>query len=243
MRNFFAALQFLTLFPWPRRDQRAAEEIAGGAAFFPLVGFLLGAILVLADFLLRRFIPPALLAVALVALLVVLSRGFHLDGLADTFDGIGTGGARERMLSIMDDPRTGVFGVLAALFVILFKIYALESVVADRRPALLVAPALGRWAMVLLAYRSAAAKEGLGALLLEHITGTQIFFATATAFILTAAFSGMRGLAIMALVALFTVAAKTYFHQRLGGVTGDIFGAVEELSEAMALVAFAVGQR
>src|SRR3954466_13643163 len=104
MMSFLAALQFLTIFPWPRRAARAADEIASGAAFFPLIGLLLSAILVVADFLLRRFVPPTLLAVLLVALLALLTRGLHLDGLADTFDGLGAGVARERALSIMDDP-------------------------------------------------------------------------------------------------------------------------------------------
>ncbi|HTM06951.1 MAG TPA: adenosylcobinamide-GDP ribazoletransferase [Verrucomicrobiae bacterium] len=241
MKAFLASLQFLTIFPWPRRAARSGEEIARGAAFFPVVGFLLGMVLLFADFSLRRFLPPTLLAAALVALLAVLSRGLHLDGLADTFDGLGAGGARQSMLTVMDDPRTGVFGVLAVVFVILFKIYAIEAV-AERRPALLIAPVLGRWAVVLLAYRSTAAKEGLGSLLLAQMSGAPLLFATGTAFILTAAFSGMRGLAIMAFVALFALAAKSYFHQRLGGVTGDTFGAVEELSETAVLVAFAVGR-
>jgi adenosylcobinamide-GDP ribazoletransferase len=241
MKAFLASLQFLTIFPWPRRAARSGEEIARGAAFFPVVGFLLGMVLLFADFSLRRFLPPTLLAAALVALLAVLSRGLHLDGLADTFDGLGAGGARQSMLTVMDDPRTGVFGVLAVVFVILFKIYAIEAV-AERRPALLIAPVLGRWAVVLLAYRSTAAKEGLGALLVANMSPPQFFFATVTTLILTAAFSGMRGLAIMAVVALFTLAAKIYFHRRLGGVTGDTFGAVEELSEAAVLVAFAVGR-
>ena len=243
MKSFLAALQFLTIFPWPRRAERSGEEIGHGAAFFPLVGFLLGAILVLVDFSLRRFLPPMLLAVALVALLAVLSRGFHLDGLADTFDGLGAGGARERVLAVMDDPRTGVFGVLAVLFVLLLKIFAIDALGAESRPALLLAPMLARWAMALLAYRAVAAKEGLGALMIVHMGGAPLLFATTTAFILAAAVAGIRGLAIMALIALFTMALKNYCHKRLGGVTGDIFGADAELSEAMALVALAVGQR
>jgi adenosylcobinamide-GDP ribazoletransferase len=233
----------LTLFPWPRRAERSAHEIAAGAAFFPAIGFILGAVVVFVDWLLRLYVPPVLLGVVVVALLALLSRGFHLDGLADTFDGLGAGGPRERVLAVMDDPRAGVFGVLAVVFVILIKIAALAALDADRWRALLVAPAVARWAMVLFAYRSTAAKEGLGARLLARMGGAQLLFATTFTLIAAASFAGIRGVALMALVALMTLAAKGYFHKRLGGLSGDLFGAVAELSEAAALAVFAVGQR
>lgn len=243
MKSFVAALQFLTIFPWPRRAERSADEIGRGAAYFPLIGFGLGAILVVVDRLLRPYVPPMVLAVTLVALLALLTRGLHLDGLADTCDGLGAGGARERVLAVMDDPHTGVFGLLAVVFVILFKVYAIAALGADRWAALFIAPTLARWAMILFGYRAAAAKEGLGAHMVEHMGRAQIVFATLTALVVAAVFSKLTGLAVMALVALLALALKKYFHKRLGGLTGDLFGAVAELSETIALVAFAVGER
>jgi adenosylcobinamide-GDP ribazoletransferase len=243
MKSFFAALQFLTIFPWPRRAARSADEMGKGAAYFPLVGLVLGLALVFADAILARFLPAALLSLMLVALLAWLSRGFHLDGLADTFDGLGAGGARERVLEIMDDSRTGVFGVLAVVLVILFKARSIELLDADRWRALLVAPLLGRWAMVLLAYRATAAKEGLGSLFIGHVKGGQVLFATAVAISLAAVFSGVAGFVIALWVALLVTACKYLFHRRLGGVTGDTFGAVEELSETSALLLFVLVQR
>jgi adenosylcobinamide-GDP ribazoletransferase len=84
--RFFAALQFLTLFPWPRRADRSADELGPAAIFFPVIGFLLGLILVLVNMLLEPFASPALSSVALVAILALLTRGLHLDGVGDTFD-------------------------------------------------------------------------------------------------------------------------------------------------------------
>ncbi|MGH7767403.1 MAG: adenosylcobinamide-GDP ribazoletransferase, partial [Candidatus Binatia bacterium] len=184
MKSFLAAFQFLTIFPWPRRSDRAADEIGEGASFFPVVGFLLGAILVLSDLFLARFVPAGFLSIALVALLAWLSRGLHLDGLADTFDGLGAGGERERVLKIMDDARTGVFGLLAVVLVILFKVRAIELMDAERWRALLIAPVLGRWAMVLLGYRATAAREGLGATLLAGMQTRDVFLATAITLVL-----------------------------------------------------------
>ena len=243
MSDFLAALQFLTIFPWPRRIERAPDEIGRGAAFFPLIGLILGALLVFADWLVRPYLSPALTAVALAAMLAVLSRGLHLDGLADTFDGLGAGGSRERMLAVMDDPRAGVFGVVAVVFVVLFKVYAIAALASDRWRVLLIAPMLARWSMTLFGYRATAAKQGLGAHMIMHMTGARLLFATAASLIPAVALVGLRGLAAMALVALLTLSSKLYFHRRLGGVTGDIFGAVGELSEAIVLIAFAAGER
>jgi adenosylcobinamide-GDP ribazoletransferase len=80
----------------------------------------------------------------------LLTRGLHLDGLGDTFDGLGAGGDRERMLRIMDDSHTGAFGLIAIVLLLFSKIHAIESMDNERWRALLAAPILGRWAMVLL---------------------------------------------------------------------------------------------
>ena len=128
----------------------------------------------LVNFLLLAFASAGLLSVILVTLLAFMTRGLHLDGVGDTFDGLGAGGDRDRILSVMDDSHTGVFGLIAIVLVLFFKIHALESMDVDRWRALLVAPILGRWAMVLLAYRSKAAKAGLGSSLIDHLQ-TQAF--------------------------------------------------------------------
>ena len=241
MSAFLAALQFLTIFPWPRRPERAGDEVARSVIFFPVIGFLLGLILVLADFLLAPFGRPALSSITLVTLLALLTRGLHLDGLGDTFDGLGAGGDRERMLRIMDDSHTGAFGLIAIVLMLLFKIHAIESIDGERWRALFAAPVLGRWAMVLLGYRSRAAKAGLGATLVEHLESKHVLYATFITFIFLAAVMRGTGIALMVWVALLTLAAKNYLHRRLGGVTGDTFGAIGELSETSTWVLFALG--
>jgi adenosylcobinamide-GDP ribazoletransferase len=239
--SFFAALQFLTLFPWPRRADRSPHEVGPSAIFFPVIGFLLGLILVLVNFLLAPFASPGLASVALVTVLALLTRGLHLDGVGDTFDGLGAGGDRERMLSIMDDSHTGAFGLIAIVLLLFFKIHAIESMDNDRWRALLAAPILGRWAMVLLGYRSEAAKPGLGSTLIDHLKTKHVVFATFITLILAAAILHGTGIAIMIWIAIFAFASKQYFHRRLGGVTGDTFGAVGELSETSVLVILAIG--
>ncbi len=223
--------------------ERRADEIGPAAIFFPVVGFFLGSILVLANFLLEPFASAILISVVVVTLLALLTRGLHLDGLGDTFDGLGAGGDRERMLRIMDDSHTGAFGILAIVLVLFFKIHAIESLDSERWRALLVAPVLGRWAMVLLGHRSQAAKQGLGSTLIDHLSAKHLFLATLITVLLVAAILHAAGIAIMAWVAVFTIVSKAYFHRRLGGVTGDTFGAVGELSETSVLFFLALGMR
>lgn len=243
MSSFFAALEFLTIFPSPNRTEYSATDVGPAAIFFPVIGFLLGLILVLVNVLLEPFARPALSSVALVTILALLTRGLHLDGLGDTFDGLGAGGDRERVLRIMDDSHTGAFGLIAIVLLLFFKIHALESVDSERWRALLAAPVLGRWAMVLLGYRSQAAKPGLGSTLIDHLETKHFFFASLITLILVAAILHGIGIAIMVWVAIFTITSKNFFHRRLGGVTGDTFGAVGELSETSVFVFLALGAR
>jgi adenosylcobinamide-GDP ribazoletransferase len=238
--SFFTALQFLTLFPCPTRINYASADAGRAAIFFPVIGLILGSILVLAHFLLEPFASAGLLSVILVSLLAFMTRGLHLDGVGDTFDGLGAGGDRERMLSVMDDSHTGVFGLIAIVLVLFLKIHALESMDVDRWRALLVATILGRWAMVLLVYRSTAAKLGLGSKLIDHLQTKQFLLATLITLLLITAIWRRNGIVMMAWVAIFTTASKNYFHRRLGGVTGDICGAVGELSETSVMVLLAL---
>jgi adenosylcobinamide-GDP ribazoletransferase len=237
---FFAALQFLTFFPYPRRMGYATADVGRSAIFFPVIGLILGSILVVVNFLLAPFASAALLSVILVSLLAFLTRGLHLDGVGDTFDGLGAGGDRDRILSVMDDSHTGVFGLTAVVLVLLLKIHALESIDVDRGRTLLVALILGRWGMLLLAYRSKAAKDGLGSRLIDHLKTKYFLIATLLTLVLVAAIWSRNGIMMMAWVAIFTTASKIYFHRRLGGVTGDTCGAVGELSETSVMVLLAL---
>jgi adenosylcobinamide-GDP ribazoletransferase len=241
MSSFFAALRFLTIFPGPMN--LAAADWRRAAIFFPVIGFLLGMILVLMDFPLRLLASPGLCGTLLVSILVFLTGGLHLDGLSDTFDGLGAGGNRERVLNVMDDSHVGAFGMIAVLLVLILKIEAIQSTDTDRWRVLLAAPVLSRWAMVLLGYHSLAAKPGLGSSLIDHLETKHVVLASVISVILVIAILRITGVALIFLTVLFTWLIKIYFHRRLGGITGDIFGAVNEVIETFALVFLALGAR
>ncbi|HKY08233.1 MAG TPA: adenosylcobinamide-GDP ribazoletransferase [Candidatus Binatia bacterium] len=240
MSAFFAAVQFLTIFPWPKAREYSADELGRAAILFPLIGFFLGIILVLLNASLEPFASAGLLSVALVAMLALLTGGLHLDGVGDSFDGLSASGDRERMLRIMDDSHTGAFGLIAIVLLLLFKVHAIESIETDRWRALLAAPVLGRWAMVLLGYRSRAAKPGLGASLVEHLKTKHVILSSFITLLLVASVLHEMGVALMIWVAVFSTVNKIFWQRRLGGVTGDTFGAVGELSETSVLVFLAL---
>jgi adenosylcobinamide-GDP ribazoletransferase len=241
MNSFFAALQFLTIIPGPKN--LASVDWGWAAIFFPIIGLLLGAVLVLSDFPLRLLASPGLCAAVLVAILAFLTRGLHLDGLSDTFDGLGAGGDRHQILNVMDDSHVGAFGMMAVLLVLILKIEAIQSTDVDRWRLLLAAPILSRWAMVVLGYRSLPVKPGLGSSFIGHLENKHVAVASVISVMLLAVILRAGGIALILLTGLFTWAIKTYFHRRLGGINGDIFGAVGELTETFALVFLALGAR
>jgi adenosylcobinamide-GDP ribazoletransferase len=241
MNSFFAALQFLTIIPGPKN--LASVDWGWAAIFFPIIGLLLGAVLVLSDFPLRLLASPGLCAAVLVAILAFLTRGLHLDGLSDTFDGLGAGGDRDQILNVMDDSHVGAFGMIAVLLVLILKIEAIQSTDVDRWRLLLAAPILSRWAMVVLGYRSLPVKPGLGSSFMGHLENKHVAVASVISVMLLAVILRAGSIAVILLTGLFTWAIKTYFHRRLGGINGDIFGAVGELTETFALVFLALGAR
>lgn len=239
MRAFLTALKFLTVFPWPREFPTTQGEIGRSAPLFPVVGLCLGLVLVLVNRLLDPYLDPGILSALLVTLLILMTRALHMDGLGDTFDGLGAKGDRETALKAMGDSRTGIFGLLAVVVVIVFKLRAIEVLGDGRDQALLLAPVLGRWAMVILAFGSESAREGMGRIMVDHVQGRHLLLATAFSLLLIIPLAGRTGLLIALSVVLLTLISSRVLHRRLGGVTGDTFGAVGELSETTALVIFA----
>jgi adenosylcobinamide-GDP ribazoletransferase len=242
-KSFTIAVSFLTIFRLPHTPSQkiTPSDLAGSFSWFPLVGLFLGLETAALAYLLQSA-PPLLLAVLLTALLAILTRGLHLDGLADLADGIGGGYTPERRLEIMKDSRTGPFGALALIFVVLLKSAAMCPLVLGHCwSGILLAPALSRFAMVLAAYKMPYARsvEGLAKPFLEHMDFQQLL----TASLLSAAFlvCFSPGLAIIfaGLVLACAGLLRSLARRCLGGMTGDVLGALNEITETVLLAASA----
>ncbi len=239
MRSFLAALRFLTGFPWLTSFTITPGEIGKSALFFPLVGFCLGLILVFFNWFLDPYLASEIISVLLVALLILMTRGTHLDGLKNSFDELGLERERGQVSMAMREGRVGILGVLAVLVMVALKFRAIEVMGDARSEGLLLAPVLGRWAMVVLAYGSESRDQRAGQLMAEYVRGAHLLLATATALLLVTVFAGRMGLWIALWVSLLTLLSRSYLHRRFGGLAVDHLGAVEEIGETLSLVLFA----
>lgn len=237
IHDFQSALRFLTVLRIPRWPERpfSMEQLAAGFPYFPVVGAVLGGILAGAALVLRPFVPPLLLSACLAATLALLTRGLHLDGLADLADGVGGGATPERRLEIMKDSRSGAFGVIAIALALVMKTAALDALVSGNRPGLIVlAPVLARFAMVVAANGAVYARErGLGGPFLEHMRPEHLKVAILLAAVLALGFAGLWAVPFFAVAVAVPVALRSFTRRWLGGITGDVLGAVNEITETL----------
>jgi len=235
-KGLLAAVQFLTIIPL--RREIAEEDIGRSLIFFPIVGLGIGAILFGLDQLFALFLPMALGSALLIVALVLLTGAHHLDGFIDTCDGMAAGRSAEERLAIMRDSRAGGFGVVGAFCLLLVKYISLLFLPgAYRMAALLLMPVLGRWAMVyaIFGYPSAR-EEGMGRTFKEQVNWRRLIIATLIALAVSAALMKLWGLAVMAAIWLIIVIMAAYIRRRLGGLTGDTYGAINEVMEVCVLI-------
>ena len=234
--GFRAAIRFLTIVP--ARGGDAPPGMA--AAFFPLVGAMLGAAGAGVYLLAAKAFPTSIAALATVAFWIAISGVLHEDGLADVADAVRAGRTRERVLSILKDSRIGTYGAVAILLSVLARWQALEYLATPRVFETLIAvQAVPRAAMVAMAWCSRPAGSGLGYALSSTLSTPAAIAAMAQG-AAAALLCGLRpGLAMMAGSVLIVQASRGWFYVRLGGVNGDCLGFTEQLIEIFILLMFA----
>jgi adenosylcobinamide-GDP ribazoletransferase len=229
--GFLGALQFLTRLPVPT----GAYRLEASVPWLPVVGLLLGAILAVVDLGLRWLeAGPLLASTLLVVLLLGLSGALHADGLMDTSDAVFAHATPERRLEIMRDPRVGSFGVVALVAVVAIKIAALDALPATAWTVmLLLAPMLGRWSIVLVATAFPYGREaGLGAPLKAAATMRMLGLATIVPLV-ACALGGAPGWLSAVVAAAAALAIGRWLMRLLPGLTGDCYGAICEVVEAL----------
>ena len=194
--------------------------------------------------LLQAVCPLSLRNVLVVGAFTILSRGLHLDGLADSADGLLGGTDRQHSLEIMKDSRIGTFGTIAVLFVLVLKFRSLDLLVGDSRVAgLVLGPMFSRWAYVIIAYRAVPARsDGLGATLMHNVFFREVCGASVFAGLVTMVLGGVVGVFCLIFVGGIVYAAMRYCAARLAGMTGDTFGATGELIETFTFCWFTLSR-
>ncbi|HZT08731.1 MAG TPA: adenosylcobinamide-GDP ribazoletransferase [Chloroflexota bacterium] len=234
MTELVVALQFLVRLPVPNRGDVTIADFGRSMRWFPLVGAGIGLLVGAADALLAPVVPVQARSVLAVILLAAITGALHLDGLMDACDGLFAFATPERRLEIMRDSRVGSFGIVGAATILLLKFAALQSLPADRRlVAFVLMGAISRWAMVFATTRFPAARpDGLGHDFKESAGGAELAWASGWALAI-ALFGGPSGLAALVLAVLSTWLAARYTMTKIPGLTGDVYGAISEGTEAL----------
>ena len=254
-----SAIGFLTILPLA--PSVAPASMASARGWFPLVGLLLGCILVSIELLIRMLFGlrtpwysptqvslgfwnfELLWAVALVVALIILTRALHLDGFMDSCDALLGGFDRERRLAILRDPHVGAFAVIGVVCLLLIKTTALMGLYAGSEARILVLllfPCLSRWAMLLtMELYPYVRQDGLGTAFFDGV-GRRVRWHLILGFsftlVVSVALASAIGIVLLAAACAVAWGIGAWATRLLGGVTGDIYGAVNELTEVVVLL-------
>ncbi|MCA0754140.1 adenosylcobinamide-GDP ribazoletransferase [Paenibacillus sp. N4] len=247
-----AAFQFLTRLPVPIQVPFEGAVLSRSVIYFPLAGAAIGMVTCAAAWLTGLVLPPLPGAVIVLAIWTALSGGLHMDGWMDTADGVLSHRSRERMLEIMKDSRVGAMGVIAAVLLLLLKASLLAELLQEERQAtalfmLAATPGWGRaWMAAAIAiWPNARQGEGLGAMFggvrIEQAGCAFLLAAAATFGLLTAAglaflFNAAAVAAAVSVTVLCGAFSAAWLNRKLGGLTGDTYGAMNEAVEAALLL-------
>lgn len=242
IRPFVFAWHFLTAIPLSRaHHEPTAQELGRSMGWFPFIGLMLGALLATGDLLLSRLFSRGVVDALLIVLLVFLTRGMHQDGLADSVDGLAGGRTSAERLAIMRDGRIGALGATGLILDLGLRYAELEALLQPERvPLLICMPAVGRWAMVVatVATPYARVEGGLAAPFSQSLTRHQVVWATLWVAAGLCWFVGPIGAVIgLGSLALVARGISALAHRYLGGITGDILGATNEVAELLFLLA------
>lgn len=239
IRSLRAALSFLTVLPVANADGSPGERL--GRAYFPAIGAVVGFVTWLVFTVMSSVTSPLLAAACAVGVLCVLTGAIHLDGLADTADGMFNRGDLAKRLEVMRDPRLGSYGVTAIAVTLIVAVAAIASMSTTRAlAALVIAGALSRLAtLYVIAFVPYVRASGLGVAVWDaNHRVTDLVIGSALAAIVCL-LDWRRALVAVVVVALITISLAALAKRRLGGATGDICGAAAELSQLGVLIVFA----
>ncbi len=236
--DLLAAVQFLTRLQVPTIPYES-DTLARSVKFFPVVGALIGLGSALLYFLLIPHLPVLVVAVLIVGYMVAITGCLHEDGLADSADGFGGGREREKVLAIMRDSRIGTYGAAALALTLLARVLLIASLPqAEAASYLIAAPVLCRWTTLPLSFYLSPARassedqiDGQGARIARLTTGGSLIVGSLLSLVIVFALLRLRALIPILASVVVSLATARYYKHRIGGITGDCFGATNQLAE------------
>ena len=243
LNGIIVAVRFLTILPLPGKGEVDSEGFGRSMSYFPLVGLFIGLILFAAHVALAKYISSLLTSVIIVGLWTRITGALHMEAFVDAADGFSAGPDRKRILSVMKDPNCGSKGAAALVFLIVFKIALLNDIPLNLIfPCLLLVPAISRWAMAAVAaFSDYARKEGgLGKSFVENVGMTEFIISTSLLILAGVLILQLKFFIVIIAPILFVIISFIFLKRRIGGVTGDVLGALNELVEVVGLSSFLV---
>jgi adenosylcobinamide-GDP ribazoletransferase len=240
MRQFLIALQFLTILPIKIKKDVSQAEVATSMAFFPLVGITIAFLLSLLYLACVGFLPRQVACALLLIGWLILTGGLHLDGLADTIDGLSGNRDKTGTLEIMRDSRIGPMGTIALVGLLILKFSLLCAISKEAMlSALITSLAFGRWSMVLSSYLFPYARSRQGkASFIEFVGSREFAWSTATLVIFGIFSAGFKFFILLPLAIVVLAGFNLALLKKIGGVTGDTLGGLSEVIETLALFGF-----
>jgi adenosylcobinamide-GDP ribazoletransferase len=244
--GLLAALRFLTVIPTFSRREDSPAEMGQAVVYYPVVGLAIGLVLAGLNWLFGLFLPSEVANILLIVALVMISGALHLDGFVDTFDGIAGHKPVEARWQVMRDSRVGAFGVVGVVLLLLVKYVSLNSLPgALLMVSLVLMPLISRWTMVyaLFAYPYAR-PDGLGKALKQGTGWSRFIIATAVTLAFTVGLAWLAGMTYFYLVGpaimlgswVVIVGVAGYLKGKFAGLTGDTYGAINEIAEVGVLI-------
>ena len=233
-RRFLSALRFMTL--WPGGGKKGAP-LAAGAAYFPLVGILVGVAAAITGGIFTALFSPALFGVVAALSLLIFTRAAQAEGLANVLEGLLIGRTPEARLRLMGESHLGSIAALSLLGLLLIKVIALSNIPSGAGLGTLVAAAtLSRWTTTYLSYKEPymAPSGELG--FVGQLKGGGLAIATVIAVLVGGLALGLRGLVLLLILWAGSAAARAYFKRSLGGLTRVTYGAIAETAETLVLL-------
>jgi adenosylcobinamide-GDP ribazoletransferase len=236
--DLLTAVQFLTRLRVPCGPYEQ-DSLARAVKFFPVVGLLIGSGSALLYSALVRHLPLTSVALLIVVYLAAITGCLHEDGLADSADGFGGGWEREKVLAIMRDSRIGTYGAAALVLSLLARVLLIASLPRPQAGAYLIAaPVLSRWTTLPLSFFLPPARErsedqidGQGARIARLTSRGSLVIGSLLTVVIVLVLLRVHALAPVLVSVGVTLVTALYYKRRIGGITGDCFGATNQLAE------------
>lgn len=238
MNSFLIALQFITIIPVKKDLNYSEKNIARSMLYYPLIGTIIGIILVLVNMVGSHLLPDLVRDSLLLIFFVLLSGGIHFDGLADSFDGLFGGNNKKQVLKIMGDSNVGVYGVLAVVLILILKFTLLtELPIGLKNAVLIIVPTISRCAMVWAVYLFPyAKKEGFGKAFKLYLSKKEAWAVALYTTIITLTLLFLQGIVLLVIAFGGLWLFGSFLVKKIDGLTGDNYGALNEIMEVLVLL-------